>query len=585
MTFGKSNSLTHKLLIGTTMMVGFTLLLSISIIASFYETYRRSEENLAALTWYRQVLVAANVLSAERGPSNAVLGEEPSTDSPSRKRLAEFRLRSDAALDALIPADPVAAKAIAPMVSPDAVRNVRIRLTVARAAVDALAAKPLHERSLEDIRGVIDRMFAVVDQLQPIITSSIDHIVANDDSLSGVVLMAQLFSDMREFAGRIGSYVMPAVAAHQPMDLTSLARFREANGRVHELWHLARWRAGFYNNDPELVAAGNEIGTRYLGFGLPMINAVIERGRSSGEFGISTADLTDRYVATMQPIERVRIAFLNQTIERPKEMRATALKWLIYVSVVAGLIIVVNVGIVLYIRRMVFRPLFAAADEIVALSEGRETDMPSGAAWHGTELGGLFTALGELRVRLRERVQYTERLRVYAETDGLTTLANRRLLDRIGSGDAEFADMATDVGIIMLDIDHFKQINDRYGHPAGDEVLRSVADILRAHSRADDVAARYGGEEFVLCLAGATRRVVADRAETIRRAIEAMRITIDGGRQFGVTASFGISTGERGPESWAAAIGAADRALYEAKSLGRNRVCEAEPLRGAPAVA
>jgi diguanylate cyclase (GGDEF)-like protein len=585
MKFGKTNSLTHKLLIGTMMMVGFTLLLSISIIASFYETYRRSEENLAALTRYRQVLVAANVLSAERGPSNAVLGEEPSTDSPSRRRLAELRLRSDAALEALIPADPADAKAIAPMVSPDAVRNVRIRLAVARAAVDALAAKPLNERSLENIRSVIDNMFAVVDQLQPIVTTSIDHIVENDDSLSGVVLMAQLFSDMREFAGRIGSYVMPAVAAHQPMDPESIARFRESNGRLHELWHLARWRAGFYNQDPELVAAGNEIGNRYFGFGLPMINAVIERGRYSGEFGISTADLTDRYVATMQPIERVRMAFLDQTIERPKEMRATALKWLIYVSVVAGLIIVVNIAIILYIRHMVFRPLFAAADEIVALSEGRETEMPSGAAWHGTELGGLFTAIRELRLRLRERVQYTERLRVYAETDGLTTLANRRLFDRIGSGDAEFADMATDVGIIMLDIDHFKQINDLYGHPAGDEVLRSVADILRAHSRADDVAARYGGEEFVLCLAGATKRVVAERAETIRRAIEAMRITIHAGQQFGVTASFGISTGERGPETWDAAIGAADRALYQAKSLGRNRVCEAEPLNGTPAFA
>ncbi|MFX8266502.1 hypothetical protein ABTL47_19360, partial [Acinetobacter baumannii] len=83
------------------------------------------------------------------------------------------------------------------------------------------------------------------------------------------------------------------------------------------------------------------------------------------------------------------MAFLDQTIERPKEMRATALKWLIYVSVVAGLIIVVNIAIILYIRHMVFRPLFAAADEIVALSEGRETEMPSGAAWHGTELGGL----------------------------------------------------------------------------------------------------------------------------------------------------------------------------------------------------
>lgn len=585
MRFGKTSSLTHKLTIGTAMMVGFTLLLSISIIASFYETYRRSEANLAGLNVYRQVLMAVNVVSAERGPSNAVLGEEPSLDSPSRKRLQEFRRRSDAALDALVPSEPVEAAAISAMVSPDAVHNVRIRLTIARAAVDALAAKPQSERTLQDIRSAIDDMFAVVDRMQPIVTSAIDHIVANDDSFSGVVLMAQLFSDMREYAGRIGSYVMPSVAAHEAIDLTSLARFREANGRMHELWHLARWRAGFYNHDPDLLAAGRDISDKYFGFGLPMIVAVVERGRYSGEFGISTAELTDRYVATMQPIEQMRTAFLDQTIERPKEMRATALRWLIYVSVVAGLIIVVNIAIMLYIRRMVFRPLFAAADEIVALSDGRETHMPSGAAWHGTELRGLFEALSELRLRLRERVQYTERLRVDAETDALTGLANRRLLDRIGMDDGQFVDMSDDVGIIMLDIDHFKQINDRFGHPAGDEVLRSVADILRAHSRAGDIAARYGGEEFVLCLAGASLRVVAERAETIRRTIEATRITVEGGVHFSVTASFGISIGGRGPDKWPDVIGAVDRALYDAKSLGRNRVCEAKNARNASAVA
>lgn len=585
MKIGKTRSLTHKLFICTVVMVSFTLLLSISIIASFYGSYRRSEANVTFLTWYRQVLVTANVLSAERGPSNAVLGEDPSVDSPSRKRLAEFRRKSDEALNALVPANPVEAAALAPMVAPDSVAAVRIRLNVARAAVDALASKPRADRKLEDIRAVIDEMFTVVDHMQPIVTASIDHIVANDDSLSGVVLMAQLFSDMREYAGRIGSYVMPAVAAHQPMDLTSVARFREANGRMHELWHLARWRAGFYNRDPGLVAAGKEINSRYFGFGLPMINTVIERGRYSGDFGVSTAELTDRYVATMQPIERMRMAFLDQTIERPQEMRATTLKWLVYVCVVAGLIIVANIAIIFYIRRMVFRPLIAVADEIVALSEGREAAMPLDAARHGSELGALFRALGELRLRLRERVQYTERLRVAAETDGLTGLANRRLLDRIGTGGGDFADMPGDVGIIMLDIDHFKRINDHFGHPAGDDVLRGVADILRAHSRADDVAARYGGEEFMLCLTGASKRVVSERAETIRRAIEAMRIAVDGGEEFSVTASFGISIGMRGTQTWADVISAADRALYEAKSLGRNRVCEADTSRTSPEVA
>lgn len=585
MRITKIKSLSHKLIIATTMMIGFTLLLSISIIASFYESYRRSEVNLAALTGFRQILIAANVLSAERGPSNAVLGEDPSSDSPSRQRLEDFRRRSDAALDALTPADPSEAAVFSRLVPRDAIENVRIRLTVARASVDALARKPRSERKLESIRTVIDEMFGVIDRMQPIVTHAIDDIVSNDDSLSGVVLMAQLFSDMREFGGRIGSYVMPSIAAREPMDLTAIARFREANGRMHELWHLSRWRAGFYNSDQALVTAGQDVTSRYFGFGLPMINAVVERGRYSGDYGVTTAELTDRYVSTLQPIERLRAAFLDQTIERPKEMRAKALTWLIYVSVVGGLIIAVNIAIVMYVRRMVFRPLIAAADEIVALSEGQDGQMVSGTDWRGTELSGLFDAIGALRQRLRERVQYTERLRVYAETDALTGLANRRLLDTMGADDGEFADMPSRVGIVMLDIDHFKQVNDRFGHQAGDEVLKRVADILRLHSRADDVAARYGGEEFVLCLAGASERVVMDRAETIRRAIEAMRLTIDGGRQFTVTASFGTSTGERGPDGWGAVIGAADRALYQAKSLGRNRVCHAPSDSDASAVA
>ncbi len=580
----KAASLNHQLIIGTAMIVGFSLLLSVSIVASYFAAYRRADANLSALRVYRQVLIAANILSAERGPMNAVLGEEPSADSPLRRKLAEFRARSDAALDSLAPRDPIANEELARVVPPDAVANVRIRLAAARAAADALANLPRSERPFDRIRGVINGMFDVIDTMQPVVTGAINTVVAGDDSLAGMVLLAQMFSDMREYAGRVGSYVIPAVASHETLDHATIVNFREANGRLREIWHLAEWRAGFYSADPQLAAARNDINARYFGFGLPMINAVLEQGRYTGDFGVTTAELTERYVATMEPIERMRMAFLDLTIERPVEMRATALQWLIYVSCVTGLIVLANGLIIFYARRLVFRPLMAAADQIVALSEGREIDTTAKPA-HGRELCSLFEAVGELQVRLRERVRHTERLRVDAETDELTGLANRRRVDRIGSSETAVEGLPDVVGVIMIDLDHFKQINDRYGHPSGDEVLRRVADVIRAHAEPGDVCGRYGGEEFTIALASGPGQHVAARAEAIRRAIEAMRIAIEDGRQFGITASFGVCGGHRGAETLPRIIAAADRALYRAKSLGRNRVCVSEQAVAVSAVA
>lgn len=584
MRSSKAARLNSQLIIGTAMIVAFSLLLSISIVASYYAAYRRADANLTALRVYREVLVAANILSAERGPMNAVLGDEPSADSALRRKLADFRARSDAALERLAPSDPVAAAEIAKFVPPDAVANVRIRLASARAAADALSNLPRAQREFERIRGVIDGMFDVIDTMQPLITGVINRVVAGDDSLAGMVLLAQMFSDMREYAGRVGSYVIPAVASHETLDHTTIVHFREANGRLREIWHLAEWRAGFYSADPKLTAARNDVNTRFFGFGLPMINEVAEQGRYTGDFGITTAELTERYVATFEPIERMRIAFLDLTIERPIEMRANALQWLIYVSCVTGLIVLANGLIIYYVRRRVFRPLMAAANQIIALSEGRQIDTSAGMA-HGRELRSLFDAVGELQVRLLERVQYTERLRIDAETDELTGLANRRLIDRIGTGEADFEGLPDEVGVIMIDLDHFKQINDRYGHPVGDAVLRQVAYVIRAHATPGDMCGRYGGEEFVITLASGAGRLVAARAEAIRRTIEAMRITLEDGRQFGVTASFGVCYGRRGAGTWPQIIAAADRALYRAKSLGRNRVCVSEQAITVSAVA
>jgi diguanylate cyclase (GGDEF)-like protein len=133
------------------------------------------------------------------------------------------------------------------------------------------------------------------------------------------------------------------------------------------------------------------------------------------------------------------------------------------------------------------------------------------------------------------------------------------------------------LSLVMIDLDHFKKVNDKFGHPAGDEVLRSVARIFKEAVRAVDMVARYGGEEFAIILIEIDRPSATEVADRLRAALEAMAVNHDG-RRIRITASFGVSCFPDDAEDKRALVKAADQALYRAKAEGRNRVCTAQPL-------
>ena len=128
-----------------------------------------------------------------------------------------------------------------------------------------------------------------------------------------------------------------------------------------------------------------------------------------------------------------------------------------------------------------------------------------------------------------------------------------------------------ELAVILFDIDHFKRINDTYGHQAGDAILRGVAQTASGLLRKVDVLARYGGEEFIVLLPEADLVQSASVAEKLRQALELRDFEVDGGMHIKVSASFGVAAicGEQGLELL---IRQADQALYRAKKLGRNRV-------------
>ena len=171
-----------------------------------------------------------------------------------------------------------------------------------------------------------------------------------------------------------------------------------------------------------------------------------------------------------------------------------------------------------------------------------------------------------------------------AVTDELTGLANVRAFHTILESEIERARrFNTPLALVMLDLDHFKQINDEYGHQQGDEVLALVADVLREFSRDIDAPARYGGEELAVVLPQTDSQGAALLAERMREAVDGLEVPrVDGHGSLRLQASFGVAALPESATDREGLIAAADAALYRAKRAGRNRVERAERVLGAP---
>lgn len=174
-------------------------------------------------------------------------------------------------------------------------------------------------------------------------------------------------------------------------------------------------------------------------------------------------------------------------------------------------------------------------------------------------------------------LQMQERLHNQAIRDPLTGLFNRRYLDETLQRELQRASRANyAVGVIMIDIDHFKDFNDTYGHDGGDTLLRAVGNFLQSHSRGDDIACRYGGEEFTLIFPGASLEETHTRAEQFRLRLKQLNVQHNGTPLRTVTASMGIACYPLHGSTDEVVMKAADSALYRAKQEGRDRVVEAK---------
>jgi eukaryotic-like serine/threonine-protein kinase len=220
-----------------------------------------------------------------------------------------------------------------------------------------------------------------------------------------------------------------------------------------------------------------------------------------------------------------------------------------------------------YTRAWLGLPLLAG-DEVIGLLT---IDSRVPAAYGENEAAVAFAFAGQAAIAIRNARLFGQMQRM-AATDALTETHNRHRFFELAEAEWEAARLlGRPLAVMMLDIDHFKRVNDTHGHAVGDAVLRAVADRCRAALREADVLGRYGGEEFAVLLPGTELAAATQVAERLRLLIDEVPLQFAGG-EIAVTISVGVAAADDATPTLAALLNRADEALYEAKTSGRNRV-------------
>lgn len=393
----RSLTIQQKTHIGFALVTTLLALLCGTIIWGSFRQYRQENADLQSFEFVRGAIVAANVISAERGPTNDLLVRLQNDGAAERRNLLAARARSDQAL-ARFSAGIVQATTLDERERDNllhALDTIRITLADARSEVDALDARPLASRTVHDIQHAQARLFRIVDAVSLLIDGAMTDTAMRDPHTSGAILLARLLGDLREYAGRTGSLLIAPMFARQALDRAQFADIMRMRGRIEQLRALIDGAIGAQFDDPDVVREYAQLDDAFDGHLLPLVDATVAAGQT-GAYATSAADFSRTIVPYFRPSELLRDRIIDLARRRAIADRDAARIKVVVSALATALCIAILFSLARATQRLLSQPLDALGRRIIALSDGdtAHVSIPRGVA---PEIARIHEALETLR--------------------------------------------------------------------------------------------------------------------------------------------------------------------------------------------
>ncbi|MEG2845898.1 MAG: GGDEF domain-containing protein [Acinetobacter sp.] len=563
----RSEYLSQKLYIAMSIIILSLCSLSIPLIVKSYRDYIKTNQALTEIQALQAVADLANKISRERAPANKLMSSNQQDFAKHVLELKLYRLTVDEQMQKTLD---VLKHSNLPNLDLSLFDRLDEALTQGRQQVDAYAALPREQRNAETMDQAILKMFSAWDRSHDVLKDVIAVSEGKDTAVSNFYVQILLLADLRDQAGRAASNVMAHVAFKQPIPETNLARSLQTRKQVMYLWELIDTLQPERDKTEEFKVLHQAVYNEFLAKGLLIVERLMNESIYHRPYYLTGTQLTEAIVDKFSTVVELQNYLLKYSVEKAIIEKHKAQNILLTTVSISLISIFAALFTMIYARKRVFSPLIQAREILFDLSHSSIRPNPMDTKDQPANMYSLFTAIQQLKQTLQQRDALEFRLKNIAHLDSLTGVANRYALNEyiklLENQPTQFSETC----LMVIDIDHFKQVNDVYGHLMGDQVIQFVAEKLKENIRTSDLLVRYGGDEFIVLIENVGMERALKIAEKIRSEIYEAK-SVDSVRcpDLKVSISIGVAIGAT---SWMALVEKADHALFQAKEQGKNKV-------------
>ena len=563
----RSEYLSQKLYIAMSIIILSLCSLSIPLIVKSYRDYNKTNQALTEIQALQAVADLANKISRERAPANKLMSSNQQDFAKHVLELKLYRLTVDEQMKKTLE---VLKHSNLPNLDLSLVDRLDEALTQGRQQVDAYAALPREQRNAETMDQAILKMFNAWDRSHDVLKDVIAVSEGKDTAVSNFYVQILLLADLRDQAGRAASNVMAHVAFKQPIPETNLARSLQTRKQVMYLWELIDTLQPERDKTEEFKVLHQAVYNEFLAKGLLIVERLMNESIYHRPYYLTGTQLTEAIVDKFSTVVELQNYLLKYSVEKAIIEKHKAQNILLTTVGISLISIFAALFTMIYARKRVFSPLIQAREILFDLSHSSIRPNPMDTKDQPANMYSLFTAIQQLKQTLQQRDALEFRLKNIAHLDSLTGVANRYALNEYIKLLENQLTQFSETCLMVIDIDHFKQVNDVYGHLMGDQVIQFVAEKLKENIRTSDLLVRYGGDEFIVLIENVGMERALKIAEKIRSEIYEAK-SVDNVRcpDLKVSISIGVAIGAT---SWMALLEKADRALFQAKEQGKNKV-------------